>query len=426
MHVVGHGTPGQLVPLVDDLVPQVRHEGREAGVFVQFAVRVLRRVQSHRRGDREDRDLRATQRREVTPVEVEDLPPVRVEVRLGEHAGDVRTQALCLAQEVDLGRRQLLARVRDEQDQVRGRQDRHRRAVVPRPDATDARRVDEDQAAGEQRAGQLDLRVREPPLVPGIGRLAHDLRDLEDLDRLADQLDLLTGGIRVIARAGSLRPPAMDRLQRDLGGRVDQRRLRALTVPDHRRHRGRDVVVDGADGGVHHRVDQQALALLELADDERPDALVGQPPGRLGEPFDQVGTVGRGCRGAGPFHELPQWLQRICPHAFAIRRTRPRTVDRRSDRERLLHIPHMNRPRELVRSSRGRSCGVSGCRLRRRPDGYCVLQLELVVSDDHSRIADCNVVVVERLIDLEAVVGVADLVVVERVLDLEAVVGAVV
>ena len=36
------------------------------------------------------------------------------------------------------------------------------------PDATDARRVDEDEAAGEQRAGQLDLRVREPPLVPGL------------------------------------------------------------------------------------------------------------------------------------------------------------------------------------------------------------------------------------------------------------------
>ena len=301
--------------------------------------------------------------------------------------------------------------VRDEQDQrPRSAAIGHRRAVVPRPDATDARRVDEDQAAGQQRARQLDLRVREPPLVPGIGRLAHDLRDLEDFDRLADELDLRdrrhpgqVARARIAPTARDGPPPARPRGARRPASLSSGSPCRTIV--------GTEVAMSSSTAQMGAFTIALTSRLLPCLNSPTTSARMPGWASRLDvwdEPFDQVGTVGRRCRGARPFDELPQWLQRICPHAFAARRTRPRTVDRRSDRERLLHIPHMNRPRELVRSSRGRSCGVSGCRLS--GGGLTVTagySSSVLSADDDSRIADCNVVVVERLLDLECrVVGV--------------------
>ena len=71
------------------------------------------------------------------------------------------------------------------------------------------------------------------------------------------------------------------------------RRGRRLSVPDDRGHGGRHVVVDGARGRVHQRVDQLALALLELPDHHHPQARVEQPAPRVLEPLAEVVRLAR-------------------------------------------------------------------------------------------------------------------------------------
>ncbi|OLT02593.1 hypothetical protein BJF90_29055 [Pseudonocardia sp. CNS-004] len=69
-----------------------------------------------------------------------------------------------------------------------------------------------------------------------------------------------------------------------------------LGVLHDRGHRGGDVVVHRAHRGVHQRVDQLALALLELADDEHAHIGVGEPLAGLEQSPTEVGTlVGGGC-----------------------------------------------------------------------------------------------------------------------------------
>ena len=70
--------------------------------------------------------------------------------------------------------------------------------------------------------------------------------------------------------------------------------LRLGRVGHRREHRGREVVVDRAGVGAHQRVDERALARLEVADDHDPgDALAAVSLGAL-EPLDEVGPAATG------------------------------------------------------------------------------------------------------------------------------------
>jgi hypothetical protein len=67
---------------------------------------------------------------------------------------------------------------------------------------------------------------------------------------------------------------------------------RAGAVPDDRGHGRGDVGVDRADVGAQQRVDQRALALLELADDGDRNIATGEAGAGLVEPGHQVGAAG--------------------------------------------------------------------------------------------------------------------------------------
>ena len=67
-----------------------------------------------------------------------------------------------------------------------------------------------------------------------------------------------------------------------------------LGVPHRRRHAGGDVVVDRACRRVHEGVDELALALLELADDDDAHVGIEQPRAGLLEALGEVGAAGVG------------------------------------------------------------------------------------------------------------------------------------
>jgi hypothetical protein len=137
---------------------------------------------------------------------------------------------------------------------------------VRRAEAADTRGVDEHQPAGEQLAGQAHLGVAEQCLVVRVAGLRDVLHQL--------------GGLHRDALGGALRLALAHQLGR--GG---------LGVLDDGGHRGGDVVVHRAHRSVHQRVDQLALALLELAHDEHADIGVSEPLAGLEQAPAEVGTL---------------------------------------------------------------------------------------------------------------------------------------
>ena len=87
---------------------------------------------------------------------------------------------------------------------------------------------------------------------------------------------------------------------RDVGGRFppgsggiivapeQDKRSGLLTISHFCGHRGRDVVVNGAHRGIDESVDEHALALLELTDDQHPNAGVGKATSRMPQPVDEI------------------------------------------------------------------------------------------------------------------------------------------
>ncbi len=258
-HVVQCRPPRQKISLRDDLLAQIAHERRIAGLGVHVLVAGPQGVppQSRRHGEQLGLDARV---RQVLPVAVGDRPPLRVEVGLGEHAGHVRAHGHGLLQELDLRRRVLLRAVGDQEHRVRGRQRRHRGGAVHGAEPADTGRVDEHQPLGQQRPGQADLDVQQAFAVAGIALLRRERRQL---------------------------------LQRHLGTPLGahQRHDRRLRVPHRGRHGGGDVVGHRADRCPDEAVDQHALALLELADDQQADLVVGEPGPGLVQSSLQVRTV---------------------------------------------------------------------------------------------------------------------------------------
>ena len=96
--------------------------------------------------------------------------------------------------------------------------------------------------------------------------------------------ELLDRHLKAFLRLVSVAPP----------GAADHRRRRVVRVPDHGRHRGRDVIIDRADRGVDQGVYQHALALLELAHHQDADPRVVQALQRLAGPAREIGPLVRG------------------------------------------------------------------------------------------------------------------------------------
>ena len=259
LHVLRRPTGGALLGGGHDPVAEVADQLREPAGGVERPVLASHRhgAQLARDGDHRDAHTGPLQ---VTPVEVEDPLPRRVEVDLGLGEQDGRAQLDRSAQELDLRRRQLARRVRDQDQAVGERQEGEGRRGVPGAQPAHAGRVDDDEPLGQDRAGHGDLDALDALVVAGVARLGHPVAELGEGDRTAR---------RVLARAP------------DDGGGL-------LAVAHERDRRGRQVVVDRADGLTEQSVDQRALALLELADDGDDRRRTLQPGGGRGDATDQV------------------------------------------------------------------------------------------------------------------------------------------
>ena len=93
-----------------------------------------------------DREVGAA---EVPAVELDDAAPRRLEVDLADDFDDDRARGACGSKEVELGRAELLRRVRDEEHCVRSGERGDRRGVVHGREPTDTGRVHQLQAAGK-------------------------------------------------------------------------------------------------------------------------------------------------------------------------------------------------------------------------------------------------------------------------------------
>ena len=150
-------------------------------------------------------------------------------------------------QEGELGFGELGGGVGDEHDRVGERQRGDGGRAVHRAEPADAGRVDQRQAPFEERRRQADLDEGEVLLVAPVPGLGDGVGEVVDRDAPAHRLGAELG-------------PGHG------GGRQ-------LWGPLHdRRDGGRHVVVDGTDLEAEHGVDERALPLLELPDDEHPDA----------------------------------------------------------------------------------------------------------------------------------------------------------
>ena len=186
-------------------------------------------------------------------------------------------------EELQLRRGVLLGGVGDQQHGVGRGQRGHRRRAVHR--ATARRRPGCRRAPGppaRTRPRDADLDVAPALAVARVALLADVVGEL--LGRHVDALDPLAGRAR---RIGSRTSVTDDR----------------LGVPHDGGHRGGDVVEHRADRRADQAVDQQALALLELADHQHPDPVVEQPGPGLAQPGVEVGAVVAGDGGAGPLDD---------------------------------------------------------------------------------------------------------------------------
>jgi hypothetical protein len=137
---------------------------------------------------------------------------------------------------------------------------------VARGQATDAWRVDEDQAL-----------LKDRPRQQGLG--ADDVRPSARSTR--PPMERRRWSIATSTSSGSASPPSTR-----CGPRGEQdgaRGLRARSAPPSA-PRGRDVVVYRAYRGIDQGVDELALALLELSHDEDADRGIRESPGRMPQP----------------------------------------------------------------------------------------------------------------------------------------------
>ncbi len=126
-----------------------------------------------------------------------------------------------------------------------------------------------------------------------------------------------------------------DRVDRDgfpprRGTGKEQLDLRLRSVAEVGGNGGRDIVVDRADVRAEQRVDQRALALLEVADHYDVDPGLGQRVLGRREPFGEVGPLVSGAGLHAEFddaHRLGQlWAAAVWPRALGhglLHRIRP-------------------------------------------------------------------------------------------------------
>ncbi len=244
--LAGVAQPARSRRLPDRAVDRAEQLG-EAGLVLQALIARRQRPQVQRRRHHEQLDVTEAGAVEVAAVARGDPRRCGVQVQFGHHAEQGRA-ALAGGGEVgELGRRQLLAAVGDEQDAVdvlqRGEVQRARRRFQP----ADAGCVDEQESGGEDPPGEGDL---DPPHAEMVGRVPGLAADAADLDEL---------GVGCAVAAV-----------------VDQHGEPLAVAHDD----GGDGRVDGvgrADVGVDEGVDQARLALLELADDGNGDAGADDP-----------------------------------------------------------------------------------------------------------------------------------------------------
>jgi hypothetical protein len=260
----------------EHLAAQMRHEGGEAGIVVEAAVLGLGGEQPQIARDGEDRHVAGIQ--QVAAVDLLHLAPFRVEVGLGEHGGHVRRDAHGMTQELHLGLGVLLRRVGHHQHGVRRREGGERGQRVGGFQTADAGRIDQLQAALEDLARQQHLGRDDPAFVARVAALRDVVGELFEGDLAAFE-----------ARS--------QRVSAAVPAPLDDPRRGLRRVADDRGHAGGDVIVDRTRRSVDQRIDELALALLELADDDDSDARIEQPIPGLLQALREVGSA-CGCREA--------------------------------------------------------------------------------------------------------------------------------
>ena len=261
-HLVAHPVvlPGQ------HLVAEELHDGREVGLLVEFLVVELDGVaaQQRRRWNHRHREACALQ---VRLVGLDDLPPVRVEVGLGRDKCCDGADFERLPHEGHLGFGELLAGVADHQHGVSVGQQSERGGQMRLAMTANAGGVDEHQPTLEQRAVRGH---RDSQDLPATGR------------GMATQI-VLDIGDRDLDGIGLVPVDACD----------DQFRRGRFAVGHHRGDHRRLVVANAGHRHIQQRVEQLALALLELAGDHDADLWVGDTRLGLGQPLDQIATLVR-------------------------------------------------------------------------------------------------------------------------------------
>ena len=225
---------------------------------------MLKGVAAQQRGRRNHRNGQAGPL-QVGVVGLDNLSPVRIEVGLRRDNRCHRADFVRLPEEGHLGFGELLAGVADHQHRVGIRQQAQRGRQVRLPVAADTRGVDEGQSALEQGAAGGDLDPQHLTAT-GFRRATQVVLEVGGRDR--DHL-----GLRSVR-------PGHDQLCRHL-----------LRIGHHRGQHGGLVVADAGHRHIQQRVEQLALALLELAGDHHPDLRVGDTLPRLGEPLGQVAAL---------------------------------------------------------------------------------------------------------------------------------------
>ncbi len=215
---------------------------------------------------------------------------MRVQVGLGGDHHAHRADLVGLPDEPHLRFGELLAGVADHQHRVGVGQQAQRRGQVRLAVPAHPGGVDESQAALEQRAGRADFDAQHLAAA-GLRRAPQIVLDVVDRDR--DDLGFAAAGGR-----GHHQP-----------GRW------LLAVGDDGDQRGGLVVPDAGHRHVQQRVQQLALALLELTGDDHPDLRIADPLPRDGQALAQVGAVVELRDGAGVVDQFDDHL-----HPARVRR----------------------------------------------------------------------------------------------------------
>ena len=262
----------------DHPLPEESVHLHEPGLDIERVVAETQCVRTQHGRHRQQLDVESLAL-EVCPIGVDDLTPVGIQVGFGDQAGDGRAQRHHLAKERDLGLGELLACVGHHKNRVcRGDQPESACGMrVPVP--TDAGGVDQHQAVGQQRAGDVDL---EPGDVASLGQRVVGGH----------------GGELVHRQRGAHGVTARLR-ENQFGGRL-------LPVLHESGHGGGLVVADRTHLDVQQGIDELALALLERPHHDDPYARIGDPGAGSLEPVHQVLPSGLGSDLTHPAQQLAQ------------------------------------------------------------------------------------------------------------------------